>query len=59
MEVDIVLIAIGRIANTENTGLENIEYPKDKHSIIHMDEFGSLQEIKSENIFAAEDITAF
>ncbi len=57
LEVDMALIAIGRVANTENLGLEKIGFPEEKHGIIHMDEYGSLKEINSENIFAAGDIT--
>ncbi len=57
IEVDIALIAIGRVANTENLGLENIGFPEAKKGVIHMDEYCSLKEIKSRNIFAAGDIT--
>ncbi|MCF6184445.1 MAG: FAD-dependent oxidoreductase, partial [Bacteroidales bacterium] len=57
IEVDAALIAIGRVANTENLGLENIGFPKDKHGVIHMDEYCSLKGVKSDNIFAAGDIT--
>lgn len=57
IEVDAALIAIGRVANTENLALENIGFPKGKNGIINMDEYCSLKEINSENIFAAGDIT--
>ncbi len=57
IEVDTALIAIGRVANTENSGLENIGFPKNKHGVIHMDEYCSLKEVNSDNIFAAGDIT--
>ena len=57
IEVDAALIAIGRIPNTENTGLENIGFPEGKHGVIHMDEYCSLKEIKTNHIFAAGDIT--
>ncbi len=57
LEVDIALIAIGRSANTEHIGLENIGFPEGKKGVIHMDEFCSLKNIKYKHIFAAGDIT--
>lgn len=57
IEVDAALIAIGRVANTENIGLEKIGFTEKKHGIIRMDEFCSLKDIKTDNIFAAGDIT--
>lgn len=57
IEVDAALIAIGRVSNTEDIGLENIGFQKEKKGVIHMDEFCSLKEINSDNIFAAGDIT--
>ncbi len=57
LEVDAALIAIGRTANTENIGLENIGFPGGKKGVIHMDKYCSLKNIEADNIFAAGDIT--
>jgi len=57
LEVDAALIAIGRTANTENIGLENIGFPEGKKGVIHMDKYCSLKNIDADNIFAAGDIT--
>ncbi|MCF6365793.1 MAG: NAD(P)/FAD-dependent oxidoreductase [Bacteroidales bacterium] len=57
IEVDIALVAIGRIPNTENLGLENIGFEKNKKGTLKTDEFCEIIEIGKCNIFAAGDIT--
>jgi dihydrolipoamide dehydrogenase len=57
LEVDIALVAIGRIPNTENIGLENIGFPPDKHGVIGMNDFCEINALGKCNIYASGDIT--
>jgi dihydrolipoamide dehydrogenase len=57
LEVDVALIAIGRVPNTENLGLENIGFPADKRGVLGMNDFCEINDLGKCNIYAAGDIT--
>ncbi len=58
MEVDMALIAIGRIPNTDNLGLENLGIEKDQRGNVVVDEYLRVKNNRGfKNIFAAGDIT--
>lgn len=57
IEVDIALVSIGRIPNTDNLGLENIGFKIGKKGVLKTNEFCEITEIGKCNIFAAGDIT--
>lgn len=58
IEADIALIAIGRVPNTQNLGLEKIGICKNQSGAINISELCSAEDIKNEcNIFAAGDVT--
>jgi len=56
-EVDIALISIGRVPNTDNLGLENIGFQVGKKGVIGMNEYCEINALGRCNIFAAGDIT--
>jgi dihydrolipoamide dehydrogenase len=58
MEVDMTLVSIGRVSNTENLGLENLGIELDQQNNIIVDKFLRVKNNKSyKNIFAAGDVT--
>jgi dihydrolipoamide dehydrogenase len=57
IEVDIALIAIGRIPNTEDLGLENIGFEPEKKGYIKTDEYCIMNDVGKCHIYAAGDIT--
>jgi len=58
IEVDVAFIAIGRIPNTDDLGLENIGVTPDNRGYINTDEHSRVISSKGyKNIFAAGDIT--
>lgn len=57
IEVDVALIAIGRIPNTENLNLENIGFAPDKKGVLGMNDFCEINDIGKCNIYASGDIT--
>jgi dihydrolipoamide dehydrogenase len=57
VEVDIILVAIGRDANTKNLGLENVEIKPNVKGYLHINEECAIGDFKKCNIFAAGDVT--
>lgn len=57
IEVEKALVAIGRIPNTDDIGLENIGFSPDKRGVLGMNDFCELDGIGKCNIYAAGDIT--
>lgn len=58
IEVDIALVAIGRVPNTENLGLENIGVTPDERGYLPVDDKSRINSNKKfMNIYAAGDIT--
>lgn len=57
LEVDVALIAIGRIPNTDKLNLGKIGFPVDKRGALGMNEFCEIKNIGKCNIYAAGDIT--
>ncbi len=57
IEVETALVAIGRVPNTDNLGLENIGFSPNKHGVLGMNDFCELDGIGKCNIYAAGDIT--
>lgn len=58
IEVDVALVAIGRIPNVKNLGLENIDLQPNQRGHLEMDEFCNLKNNKHKHIYAAGDVTA-
>ncbi len=60
IEVDVALVAIGRVPNTENLGLENIGIKTTERGTVRINDDCVLKEGSSYcNVFAAGDITGF
>ncbi len=58
LEMDVALIAIGRVPNTDDLGLENIGVTPDQRGYLQVDQFLRVQnKYGYKNIFAAGDIT--
>ena len=57
LEVDIVLVSVGRDANTKGLGLENVDIQPNVKGFLHIDEECSVGKMKECNIFAAGDVT--
>ncbi len=57
IEVETALVAIGRMPNTEDLGLETIGFSPDKRGVLGMNDFCELDGIGKCNIYAAGDIT--
>ncbi len=58
IEVDVALVAIGRVPNTQNLGLENIGVTPDERGVIPTDDMGCVKNTKGlDNIYAVGDIT--
>ena len=58
LEVDLALVAIGRVANTDNLGLENIGVSPNERGFLDVDEeLKVVSSKKLDNVFAAGDIT--
>ncbi len=58
LEVDMALISIGRVPNTDDLGLENIGVKPDNRGFLKVDKFLRVEnKFGYENIFAAGDIT--
>ena len=58
LEMDVALIAIGRIPNTDDLGLENIGVTPDDRGYLQVDEYLRVKnKFGYKNIFAAGDIT--
>jgi len=57
LEVDIALIAIGRIPNSENLGLENIGITPNERGFLPIDETCKILGHKDKSIYAVGDIT--
>ncbi len=58
IEAEVALIAIGRVPNTKNLGLENIDIPETKSGAIKVDDICSARNMTENcNIFAAGDVT--
>ncbi len=58
IEVDIALIAIGRVPNTDNLGLEKLGITCSKRGFLTIDESGRIKNSKKiSHIYAAGDIT--
>ena len=57
VEVDIILISIGRDANTKGLGLENVSIKPNVKGFLHINEECAIGDFKGCNIFAAGDVT--
>ncbi len=57
IEVDAALIAIGRVPNTDDLGLENIGFDPGKKGFIKTDEYCIMNDVGKCHIYAAGDIT--
>jgi len=57
IEVDVALIAIGRVPNTENLNLEKIGFEPDKRGVLGMNDFCEINDVGKCNIYASGDIT--
>ena len=58
IEVDMALVAIGRVPNTKDLGLEKIGVCPDKRGMVNVNNSGQLENTKGfENIYAVGDIT--
>ncbi|PWE01400.1 dihydrolipoyl dehydrogenase family protein [Marinilabilia rubra] len=58
IEVDLALVAIGRVPNTKDLGLENIGVSPDKRGMLCVKDSGQLESTKDhKNIYAIGDIT--
>ncbi|MBN1971210.1 MAG: NAD(P)/FAD-dependent oxidoreductase [Candidatus Delongbacteria bacterium] len=57
LEVDVALIAVGRMPNVEGLGLENLGIDVDNRGFLNINDVCMLTNQKSCNIFAAGDIT--
>lgn len=57
IEVDIALVAIGRMPNTKNLGLENIGLAPNARDFLEMNDYCDLNAGKPCHIYAAGDIT--
>ncbi len=57
IEVEKALVAIGRVPNTDNLGLENIGFKPNKRGVLGMNDFCELDGVGKCNIYAAGDIT--
>lgn len=57
IEVDVVLVSIGRIPNTQNLGLENAGIKTNKQGFLRINEECVLGDFSSCNVFAAGDVT--
>ncbi len=56
-EVDVALVAIGRVPNTDNLALENIGMNLAKNGLFKTNDFCEINELGRCNIYAAGDIT--
>ena len=58
IEVDIALVSVGRIANLDNMGLENIDIKPSEQGTLNINEFCMLDDNPEKgHIFAAGDVT--
>lgn len=57
LEVDILLVSIGRVANTEGLGLENVNIQPNGKGYLQINEECAIGDFNKCNIFAAGDIT--
>ncbi len=57
VEVDIILVSIGRDANTKGLGLENVAIRANVKGYLHINEECAIGDFKGCNIFAAGDVT--
>lgn len=57
IEVDVCLISIGRIPNTDNIGLENIGIDVNQKKFLDINDVCMIDDAEKCNIFAAGDIT--
>ncbi|MEA2043600.1 MAG: NAD(P)/FAD-dependent oxidoreductase [Bacteroidota bacterium] len=57
IEVDVALVAIGRVPNTTNLGLENIGITSDNPGFLKTDDFCKNNDFSCKNVFAVGDIT--
>lgn len=58
IEVDVAFIAIGRVPNTDNLGLENVGIKTNKNGFIEIDaQSQAISKMGYTNIFAAGDVT--
>lgn len=57
VEVDILLVSIGRDANTLGLGLENVDIKPNVKGYLHINEECAIGKISNSNIFAAGDVT--
>ncbi len=57
LEVDIVLVSVGRDANTKNLGLENVDIQPNVKGFLHINEECAIGKMEDCTIFAAGDVT--
>ncbi|PID31213.1 MAG: pyridine nucleotide-disulfide oxidoreductase [Candidatus Cloacimonadota bacterium] len=57
VEVDVILVAIGRVPNTEKIGLENLGYTEDSKGFLKINDVCLLSDKRCCNVYAAGDIT--
>ncbi len=58
IEVDVVLISIGRVPNTDDIGLENVGIVPNRRGFLHINDFCMIKDNPNKcHIFAAGDIT--
>lgn len=57
-QVDVAIIAVGRVPNTENLGLDNLGYNCTKRGMIDTDDYCNIKGLDGiDNVFAVGDIT--
>ncbi|WP_321516436.1 NAD(P)/FAD-dependent oxidoreductase [Marinifilum fragile] len=57
IEVDVALVAIGRIPNLDNIGLENVGIERTDRGYLNINEVCATDDFKACNIFAAGDVS--
>jgi len=57
IEVDVAVIAVGRIPNLDNMGLENVNIKTTEKGYLNINEACAIDNFKSCNIFAAGDVS--
>lgn len=57
IEVDVALVAVGRVPNLDNIGLENVNIKTTERGFLNINESCAINDFKACNIFAAGDVT--
>ncbi|MRT93364.1 NAD(P)/FAD-dependent oxidoreductase [Ancylomarina sp. 16SWW S1-10-2] len=57
IEVDVAIVAIGRIPNLDNLGLENVNIKTTERGYLNINEICAIDNFQSCNIFAAGDVS--